>query len=305
MKTEISRDSHQPEKYYSGVYQKQGRMLTDSDWNELVDILKDHLNDALKDVVGSKEGSAGGTPRHRALRIVDDPTDTFNIQPGHVYADGISARILGVSDIAYNDQPYFPSPPNPAGDYVLYADVWERTVTHLFDERLRDKGLHGADTCSRKQTIAQIKWSPYDAGAPENPDNNPENSAKNPVKGDAELSLTLLQKTTDPDPCDPCAAELDVESKTGNYLFRVEVHEVKGDADSATEITLKWSSENGAEQFEALATSEVMPGGFISDKWIYEFFDDTSERHLGVHLENTSWEPVRGVLAEINEPTNP
>ena len=69
MKTEISRDSHQPEKRYSGVYQQQGRMLTDADWNELVEILKERLNDALKDVVGSKdkEGGVGGTPRHRAL----------------------------------------------------------------------------------------------------------------------------------------------------------------------------------------------------------------------------------------------
>ncbi len=35
MKTEISRDSHQPKKRYSGVYQQQGRMLTDADWNNL------------------------------------------------------------------------------------------------------------------------------------------------------------------------------------------------------------------------------------------------------------------------------
>ena len=54
MKTEISRDSHQPEKRYSGVYQQQGRMLTDADWNELVEIRKARLNAALRGVVGSK-----------------------------------------------------------------------------------------------------------------------------------------------------------------------------------------------------------------------------------------------------------
>ena len=84
MKTEISRDSHQPEKRYSGVYQQQGRMLTDADWNELVEILKDRLNDALKDVVGSKEGSIGGVPRHRTLKIREDEdgVETFKIQQG-------------------------------------------------------------------------------------------------------------------------------------------------------------------------------------------------------------------------------
>ncbi len=297
MKTEISRDSHQPEKRYSGVYQQQGRMLTDADWNELVEILKDRLNDALKDVVGSRESAIGGTPRHRALKVIEDNADTFKIHPGHVYVDGVAARIPGDADIAYGAQLDFPSPPILPANCVVYTDVWERTVTHLMDERLRDKGLHGADTCTRKQTMAQVKWCPHDV--------DPERSTENPVKGDANLSATLLQKTTEPDPCDPCAAELDVESKVGNYLFRVEVHDVQVDANGPTEITLKWSSENGAEQFEALPTKEEMPAGFISDKWVYEFFDKTSEKHLGVHLEETSWEPARGVITEIKEPSSP
>ncbi len=305
MKTEISRDSHQLEKRYSGVYQQQGRMLTDADWNELVEIIKGRLNDALKDVVGSKEGGIGGAPRHRALKIVEDGADAFKIQPGHVYADGVAAQVPGDADIAYGAQPDFPSPPDLPDNYVLYADVWERTVTHLMDERLRDEGLHGADTCTRKQMMAQVKWCPYDTGNPANPDNDPEQSAKNPAKGDAELTITLLQKSTESDPCDPCAAQLDVESKIGNYLFRVEVHDVKGDANGPTKITLKWSSENGAEQFEALATKEKMPAGFFSDKWVYEFFDKTSEKHLGVHLVETPWEPARDMLKEIKEPSSP
>ncbi len=73
MKTEISRNSHQAKKRYSGVYQQQGRMLTDADWNELVDVFKEQLDDALKDVVGTVdengESSRGGIPRHRALKI--------------------------------------------------------------------------------------------------------------------------------------------------------------------------------------------------------------------------------------------
>jgi hypothetical protein len=290
MKTEISRDSHRPEKRYSGVYQQQGRMLTDADWNELVEILKERLNDALKDVVGNKAGSMGGTPRHRALKVVDEAPEIFKIKPGHIYVDGVEAQIPGDTTILYNAQSDFPSPPpTPTDDCVLYADVWERTVTHLMDERLRDKGLHGADTCTRKQTMVQVKWCPKTV--------DPEQSAKNPPKGDAELSLKLLQTSTQPDPCDPCAAQLDVESKTGNYLFRVEVHDVQGEANDPSEITLKWSSENGAEQFEALPTKEEMPAGFISDKWIYEFFDKTSEKHLGVHLA-PDFTPSREELKE-------
>ncbi len=297
MKTEISRDSHQPEKRYSGVYQQQGRMLADADWNELVEILKDRLNDALKDVLGN------GSPLHR--NVVDNETSPPNLQWGYVYVGGIQTAVrldAGATQqplFEHDHQEDFPAAPAlpsaPDDNYVLYADVWERTVTHLMDERLRDKGLHGVDTCSRKQTIAQVKWCRTD----------PETSYSNPAKGNANLRATLLHKTTETDPCDPCAAELDVESRVGSYLFRVEVHDVKGDSDDATEITLKWSSENGAEQFEALLAKEEMPDGFVSDKWAYEFFDETSERHLGVHLEQATSAPVRGVLTTVSEPANP
>lgn len=297
MKTEISRDSHQPEKHYSGVYQQQGRMLTDADWNEGVEILKAHLNDALKDVVGNKAGGMGGTARHRALKVLKAlATDDLTIQPGHVHVEGRVAQVSGDANIAYDAQPDFPGAPNlpgsPPTQYALYADLWERTVTHLMDERLRDKGLHGADTCTRKQTLAQVKWCPKNV--------DPEQSAKNPCKGDAKLSVTLLQKSTQPDPCDPCADQVDVVSKVGNTLFRVEVHDVKGDADGPTEITLKWSGENGAQQF-ALKNSTggavEPPVEFKSGKWTYEFFDETTEKHLGVHLA-PGFAPARDTLTQ-------
>ncbi len=291
MKSEISRDSYQSEKRYSGVYQQQGRMLTDADWNELVEILKSRLNEALRDIVGSEQGSVGGTPRHRALSIIDD--SGIKIQPGHIYIDGMAASLPESDPLNFDEQTDFPHPPSPTDNYLVYADMWERSITHLMDQRLLDAGLHGADTCTRKQMLAQVKWCPDSI--------DPEQSALNPAKGDAGLTLTLLQKTTDPDTCDPCAAELDIDSRVGNYLFRVEVHDVQGDANNPTGITLKWSSENGAEQFEALATEDAMPAGFISDKWVYEFFDETTERHVGVHLNNTSWQPSRVGLVVFNE----
>ena len=296
MKTEISRNSHQPKKRYSGVYQQQGRMLTDADWNELVEILKGRLNEALKDVVGN------GSPLHR--NVINNEADPPELQWGHLNIDGIVGEIRSADpykiDFDYNLQNDFPSAPPLDGEYIYYADIWERTVTYLMETRLRDKGLHGADTCTRKQVMAQVKWCPYDSA---NPNNYPEQSVKNPPKGDAELTLTLRKTTIKPDPCDPCESQLDVESKVGNYLFRVEVHDVEGDADNPTIITLKWSRENGAEQFEVKGTKEEMPNGFISDKWVYEFFDKTSERHLGVHLADSEWKPARGLLTEIKEST--
>ena len=299
MKTEISRDSHQPDKRYTGVYQQQGRMLTDADWNELVEILKDRLKESLKDIIGNGIGSIGATPRHRALRVIADGSENFRIIPGQIYIDGNSSTLSGDTDLAYNDQPDYPTPPDKPDsgtNYFIYADIWERTVTQLYDERIRDKALHGADTCTRKQAMVQIKWCEESI--------EPEVYSENPTKGDAELSLTLASKTTEPDTCDPCVSELDIDSKVGNYLFRVEIHDVKGPADNPTEITLKWSSENAAEQYIALDTLSMMPDGFISDKWNYEFYNEICEKHLGVNFGNGSWEPARGQLEHIKPPGN-
>jgi len=281
MKTQISRNSHHNNKRYSGVYQQQGRMLTDADWNEMVDLLKGLLAESLVDVVGN------GSPRAGAVTITGDR----RIKPGDLYGDGVRAELLGNADIAADQQPDLPEyTPLPAtGPYIVYADVWERSVTSLEDAGLRDAGLYGADTCTRTQTMLQIKWRPKEIVR-----------RSLPQKGNVLLSLDLHSNLEAGDPCDPCAGLVTAgEGRVGNYLFRLEVHAVKGSADNPKEIALKWSSENGAEQFKAMDKGK-MPPGFVSEKYVYEFFDETSEKHLGVHLA-AGFTPTTGVLKEYYE----
>lgn len=296
MKTQISRNTFAPEKRFSGIYQQMGRMLPDADWNELSELVKERLNEAMKDVVGS------GTPRGRGLvkRLPGPPADLCELRWGHAYVDGIPAQVRPAGPtfdpdgivFEYANQADFPSPPPlPSGDYKLYLDVWERAVTSLEDGALRDPGLHGADTCTRTQTMAQIKWCPLGAD-PEDPDRNP------PV-GNAPLTLTLRAGTAGDDPCDPCAEAMELQDRTGNYLFRVEVHDVTYDAAGAPDgLTLKWSAENGAEQYAITAT----PPGFASADFAYEFHSGkaenfATEKHLGFHLEtDAAWAPARGSL---------
>ncbi len=79
MKTQISRDSHVPAKRYSGVYQQQGRMITDADWNALSDLVKERLDDVLRDVIGS------GTPRRRGIvdvEVAGDDSKEYRMQWG-------------------------------------------------------------------------------------------------------------------------------------------------------------------------------------------------------------------------------
>src|SRR6185503_1196358 len=274
MKTQISRWSDDPAKRRSGIYQQQGRMISDADLNELVELLKRRVDDALGDIVGS------GTPRAGGVGLVSAGTTAAAgplLRPGALYADGVRARLTATTTgatFALNAQADFPSPPawtNP-GDQILYADLWELTTSALQDSAQLDPGLHGADTSTRTQMLAQVKWCPAAT--------DPLTSPQNPRKGDATLAVELREGQAEADPCDPCAAEIALDARVGNYLFRVEVHDVKGPANAPTEITLKWSSENGAEQH---AQADV-PSEFKRGDWIYEFYNDTTERHLGVHL---------------------
>ncbi len=286
MKIQTSRESHRADQRYSGVYQQQGRMITDADWNELMEIVTERRREALGDVVQN------GVPRVGGLQIEAIQADDVTIRPGHLYAGGTLARLPGSDRVPYTDQADFPEAPAlPAAAYKLYADVWERTLTSLEDPGVRDAALHGADTCARTQTMVQIKWC--DAAV------NPELPAANPKRGDAPLSLALRRTRAVVDPCDPCAAEElgDDPSRVGNYLFRLEVHDVEWDATPTdlTLLTLKWSSENGAEQYAVSSVPETFQGA----DWAYELFNGVTERHLGVQLADAADFPQRGALSAV------
>lgn len=275
MKIQKSRNSRQPVKDYSSVCHQQGRMLTDSDLTEQALLARDRLNEALKDVIGS------GTPRHGALLQVTEAGDQRipTLHWGRAYVDGVLGEVRADAEAADADQfdyahqlKYPEAPDLPATAYRFYLDVWERSVIWLEDEMLRDPGLYGADTTTRTQTMAQVKWC--GAGF------DPLCAEVNPVLGDARLRLVLRSLATGADPCDPCADELELNDPVGNYLFRVEVHDVGYDAgDQPSAVVLKWSSENGAE---AYATADVPPD-FASSQFVYEFFDETTEKRLGAH----------------------
>ena len=304
MKSQISRNTYRPDRHFSGVYQQQGRMVLDSDGNEQVEITRERLNQAMGDVIGS------GIPRKGGLDIITDGAGGFLIAPGRIYVDGIPAEVTPSDEqvnIPYHGQEDFPgapaiilgpeSPPTSPPSierYKVYADIWERLVAAIEDHQLLDSGLHGADTCTRTQTMVQIKWCGSNA--------NPEDRTQNPQRGSAKLSLEMRASSTSPDKCDPCSQEISLASDTGNYLFRVEVHDVVMDPSGLTMLTLKWSSENGAEQFQV----DNIPSDFTSGNWVYEFFGEKDEKHLGKHLVEADGFPSRGKLdTNFSYPTNP
>ncbi len=279
MKTQISRDTFQPARHYSGVQLQQGRMIVDADWNELSDIARTRLDAALADALAS------GSPRAGGLALILSGTNVL-IRPGRLYVDGVPAALDGPSaGVALNAQPDYPNAPTvPAGDLRFYADVWERSVSALEDPDLMDPGLHGADTATRSQTMLQVKWCATGV--------DPNNATTNPPLGNAPLSLRLRSIATAGDPCDPCAAEVEVDERIGNYLFRVEVHDVRRSG-ANTLLTLKWSRDNGAEAYAVGQT----PAGFGQGARVWEFFDASTEKQLGNHL-TAGFQARRGILSE-------
>nr|WP_320010953.1 DUF6519 domain-containing protein [uncultured Desulfobulbus sp.] len=284
MKTQISNNSFQADKNYSGVYLQQGRMITDADWNELTDIEKTRLHSALADLV------AGGAPRGSyGLRIIADPEGSTNvyIQPGRLYAEGVPAELRADAKLSIDKQPDYPLQADFSGQSLhLYADIWERSMTALEDESLMDPGLHGADTATRTQTMLQVKWSPSSGSNAL----DPRDAKLNPAQGSGELKLRLALITGSADSCDPCASQANVDERIGNYLFRVEVHHY----DASTNIlTLKWSRDNGSEACRL----DGMPPGFNQGPWVWEFYSDETEQLLGNHFAPNA-KNMRGLLRE-------
>jgi hypothetical protein len=288
MKTQISRESFKSDKRYSGVYLQQGRMITDADWNEATEISHHRLDDALADIV------IAGVPRQNGMRVDAVAGQPLRLRRGRVYAGGVGALVTStladpIQPFLLSQQTDFPLPDSvtpPATGYRLYVDVWDRAVTSLEDpSQLRDPAFHGADTASRTQTMAQLKWCNVNVD-PEDPDVNPR-------IGNARATLTLRSQLTGLDPCDPCARDVAVPPRIGNYLFRLEVHSVEGGPKNPTRIVLKWSTENGAEQ-HAVTTE---PADFKGSDWVYEFFTPRTERHLGNHLTG-GITPLAGQLVE-------
>lgn len=299
MKTQISRNSYQPGKGYSGVFQQMGRMITDADWNEQSQISRERLVQALQDVIGS------GTPEQGGLVQLDHNTGRGKLQWGKVYVDGLMASVEPdspeVGKFAFDRQRDFPVLKGTVipDNSKVYIDVWEREVTYLEDSSLRDTALQGADTCSRTKTMAQVKFCLQD--------DDPMNPAVNPPKGNTLLTIKLKESEEEKDPCDACGDAIKPVNETGNYLFRLEVHDVAYDEGGELQkVILKWSSENGAEARQSTAFD--ISDGFKRQDAIYEFFSSANdaeklqtEKHLGHHFTAINTLATCGKLFSSNE----
>ena len=158
---------------FSRLLWQQGRVILDADLNEQNDILLHSLRYMARDIIGPQGGpvyydEASKTTYTGFTFYFDAKQKGYYIWPGHYYVDGILLRKEGENNIAYKEQPYYQPTdsldPNTNG-YLIYLDVWERQVTSLENDLIRETALGegGPDTATRAQLVWQVKAINFDA----------------------------------------------------------------------------------------------------------------------------------------------
>ena len=330
---DYTRWTFDPTKDYKGVLKQQGRVDVDADWNELVEIIDRRWRTETIDIAG-QDFVGAATPN--AFLITPVGVNDFSIGIGRLYVDGLVAECHGVppakfdpilgeiqetNPILYSQQPYFPDAPSPLlppiggpnavnSTDLIYLDVWEREVTAIQDPNIREIALAGPDTCTRLQTVWQVRDLPR-VGAVGCGDDIPD--------WDTLVAPSAGRLTTSTIPPNPSATPC-ILSQTGGYtglenrLYRVEIHS-PGPMGTAQ---FKWSRDNAS--VVAAVTAISASGGtntllnvttlgrdrvlrFNAGDWV-EVLDDNCE-FLGVagHLAKIVAPPdVANLTLTINPP---
>jgi len=140
--------------------------------------------------------------------------------------------------------------------YLVYIDVWERHITPIEDDNIREVALGVADTATRAKVVWQVKVHsklPNDGDIQQGillkevNDNwaawvdlwQPPNRGQLKVKG----------KEQPADDTNPCITSPDARYRGAeNQLYRVEIHNGNW-LDGSQKPTFKWSRENGSVVF--------------------------------------------------------
>lgn len=171
MKGDFSRLTFDPTNHFSSVLSQQGRVTVDADPNEQAAILLHYVRTLARDLIGPYGGPMDGFGFE--LQVVQDGNNhVLSIGPGRYYVDGILCESSGCNYAQQPDyRPHGPDANGQGGDPLLsqladpdndqvfwiYLDVWERLVTSIEDDRIREVALGGADTSVRTQVVWQVK----------------------------------------------------------------------------------------------------------------------------------------------------
>lgn len=300
MKGDFSRLTFDPAKQFTRVLMQQGRVQLDADWNEQAAILLHYLQALATDLIGPFGGPAADwgfeiTP----VKGTDDGTD-LTIGTGRYYVNGLLCENRSAdpksNTVSYFHQPSLLLDPKtdklPNVPLLVYLDVWERHITYLVDDGIREVALGGPDTATRAQVVWQVRvtdQNPKDIVLNENTEFN-EKAWPNwtEIWQPANRGSLKAKAKADGDPTEPCMASPEAGYRgLENQLYRVEIQWQERTKEGLTSwLTFKWSRENGSVVFPLrdlegwVATLENLgrdnASGLKQGDWV-EIVDDDTE----------------------------
>ena len=256
------------------------------------------------------------------LEVFDEkaPTKKALVKITHVDSDGlvltvdpgfdISADALKVQLAAtYTTQDDYPLPIVEMLDkdniYLVYLDLWERHITYIEDDSIREVALGGPDTATRAKVVWQVKttdkapdgknklnkvlpplpqkWRDwvYDAK------NHRWSDWKNQWQPENRGMLKARAKQDRKKDTDPCITSPEASFRgTENQLYRVEIHkggiawDGKNENNKDKSATFKWSRDNGCVvtgiKLSGTELTVDNPRGLSAGQWL-ELTNDGQE----------------------------
>ena len=282
MKGDFTRDTFDPSKHYSRVLQQQGRVQLDADWNEQTAIVLHYLRTLARDLIGPHGGPVRGNgfviitdvknvtdadgleltdaERLKVLEAAIEKGD-FVIGAGRYYVEGI--LVENDAPITYSEQAGYPFDDKTARDdlkawkkdLAFYLDVWERHITYVEDDHIREVALGGPDTATRAQIVWQVKvlLQANETGLT----CDSINTVLLPTgTGRLRARARLDQPQTELCVIPPASRYRGAE----NQLYRVEIHRGGKIDDASGGPTFKWSRENGSVIFPVISVGAAASG---------------------------------------------
>jgi Family of unknown function (DUF6519) len=206
--------------------------------------------------------------------------------------------------ISYLTQPDYPAPEAlAAGGLQVYLDVWERHITYVQDDHIREVALGGPDTTTRSKVVWQVKVTPSEPTPAGEACMTPEQlKARFQPEPRGRLKAMAKRSSSMTDPCiiPPEARYTGPE----NQLYRVEIH-TGGTLGDKKPPTFKWSRENGAVFFPIVSggdSSEVTLEnlgrddrfGLAVGDWV-EIQDDRSVLHTQLNYQPANLLQVQAI----------
>lgn len=251
MKGDFSRVTFDPRKNFTRVLMQQGRVQLDADWNEQAAILLHYLQSLAADLIGPYGGPEGNVGFEIGLDNTGNKPD-LTIGPGKYYVDGLLCENL--EPARFREQAYHRLPADrdlPDAPFLVYLDAWERHVTYIQDDGIREVALGGPDTATRAQVVWQVRATRQLPQGDRGGDWPNADQWKQWVREMQPEGGLRARANTDGKPEDLCTASPDAKYRGAeNQLYRVEIQSQERNADNkTTSVTFKWSRENGSVTF--------------------------------------------------------